>query len=383
MKFAFLESLVKDAYVFDVQDNCVRYILSGKKRDDLAAVKEIGIAAGYTVAQETHIGENDFATLRGEDGDVVIGYYNYNHTISIVTDALGTRSRAPLSPAPVEKKTTPKFGYLGLCGMNEEGNDNGMGFVYILSDGSFIVYDGGYENDAEGLLAFLEKHNVRDEKPRIAAWMLTHSHGDHYGALAKIARECPDRVTVEAFVFNARHVQFEFEQYEPFLPEYFEDAVHAKYPDAAVIVPHTGQHLCFRDAVIEILSTEEEILPQHFRWLNETSIYSRVFLGGQSFLCPADAELAIDVLIPTVWGDALKSDFLQQTHHAFSGGSFMIYDLVQPDAVFWTCNRRIVEKYGKPTYNNGYNYYILGMAKEHYAYDDGDLIFELPYQVKK
>lgn len=383
MKFAFLEAFIKDAYVFDVEDNCVRYILSGKKREDLGVMKGIVLAAGYTVAQETHIGENDFVTLRGEEGDVVLGYYNYNHTLSIVTDALGARSRLPLAPTPYETKTTPKLGYLGLHGEIEGGNDNGMGMVYVLSDGSFIVYDGGYWSDAPGLLAFLEKHNVRDEKPRIAAWVLTHSHGDHYGALATIAGEHSDRLTVEAFILKPRRLKLEFEQYEPFLAENFESAVHAKFPDAAVMAPHTGQHLYFRDAVVEILSTEEEILPQHFRWLNETSIYSRVFLGGQSILLPGDAELAIDVLIPTVWGDALKSDFMQHMHHAFSGGSFTLFDLVHPDVVLWTCNNRVLEKYWKPTYNNGYNYYLKELAKENYVYDDGDVVFELPYRVKE
>jgi beta-lactamase superfamily II metal-dependent hydrolase len=66
------------------------------------------------------------------------------------------------------------------------------------------------------------------------------------------------------------------------------------------------------------LNTQEEFLPGHFRWLNETAIVSRVYLGGQSVMMPADAELGVDVMIPTIYGDALKSDILQQTHHGFS-----------------------------------------------------------------
>jgi hypothetical protein len=84
-----------------------------------------------------------------------------------------------------------------------------------------------------------------------------------------------------------------------------------------------------------------------------------------------------------VWGDALKSDFMQHMHHAFSGGSFTLFDLVHPDVVLWTCNNRVLEKYWKPTYNNGYNYYLKELAKENYVYDDGDVVFELPYRVKE
>jgi beta-lactamase superfamily II metal-dependent hydrolase len=298
-----------------------------------------------------------------------------------VTDKLIGRSATPLSAQECEQLTAPKLGFLDLRSPEASKDGNGLSMVYTLSDGSFIIYDGGFFGDAIGLVEYLETHNVRDEKPRIAAWVLTHSHGDHYFAMRKVAAEFADRVTVEDFVVNVRNKVYDFEQYEPYLNEQFETEALPKFEGAKVVRPHTGQVLCYRDARIEILSTQEEILPSHFRWLNETSIISRVCLGGQTIFMPADAELGVDVMIPAIYGDALKSDFIQETHHGFSGGSYTMYDLVRPKVAFWTCQGATFEKYCQPQYNNGYNYYLKNMVVENYHYGEGDVTLELPYEI--
>ncbi len=366
--------------VIEAGDGCHRHIFEKQNRAAFASMVQALQDRGATLKQQHEIGENHFATLQNEEGQIALSYFHYNHTISLVTDPLCGRVAPPLATADCERLTTPKLGYLGLRSPTASGEGNGMGFVLTLSDGSFIIYDGGYYEDAEGLLTYLDEHNVRAEKPRIAAWVLTHSHGDHYFAMHEISRKYADRLTVEQFIVNVRDRAFEHEQYENYLSEHFAGETLPLFEGATLVRPHTGQLLYYRDAAIEILSTQEEILPSHFRWLNETSLVSRVYLGGNSILFPVDAELGVDVMIPAMYGDALKSDFLQQTHHAFSGGSYVFYDLVQPKVVFWTCNEAKFEKFTAPQYNNGYNYYLRGMTDKHYHFGHGDVTVELPYK---
>ena len=59
--------------------------------------------------------------------------------------------------------------------------DFGLSFVLRLTDGRFIVFDGGWETRdyAERLMAVLKKQCVT-EKITIAAWIMTHPHIDHY-----------------------------------------------------------------------------------------------------------------------------------------------------------------------------------------------------------
>lgn len=381
MKLDFFHQYIHGAYALETGAGCMRYVSEGKTKSDFEALVANAAENGAILAQRHAVGENLFATFRCEDGDAVISYFHYNHTLCVVNDELQGRVAPPLETVACEKLTAPKLCFLDLHSPEASQEGNGLGMVYTLCDGSFIVYDGGFLGDAIGLIEYLEAHNVRDEKPRIAAWVLTHSHGDHYFAMKKIAAELADRVTVEDFVFSVRHKAYEFEQYEPYLNEHFTSTALPKFEGARVVKPHTGQVLCYRDAKIEILSTQEEILPSHFRWLNETSVISRVFLGGQSIFMPADAELGVDVMIPAIYGDALKSDFLQETHHGFSGGSYTMYDLVRPRVAFWTCTAEKFEKFCQPQYNNGYNYYLKNMVKANYHYGMGDITLELPYEI--
>ncbi len=361
----------------DMCSGCLRHVLENQTKESYCALTNSLADGGMTFLQETTIGENRFATLKANDGTLSLAYFNYNHTVSVISDRLAGRALPPLSPAPYETLTTPKLGYLGLRSPTAAGEGNGMGFVLTLSDGSFIIYDGGYYEDAQGLLEYLDAHNIRPEKPRIAAWVLTHSHGDHFFAMDEISRKCPDRVTVEQFLVNARAESFAHEQYDAYLGETFQKEVLSRFKGAALTRPHAGQTLYYRDAAIQIYTTQEEIEPSHFRWLNETSMVTRVSLGKSSILFPADAELGVDVLIPAIYGDALRSDYLQQTHHAFSGGSYVFYDLVKPKAVFWTCNEAKFEKFTTPQYNNGYNYYLRSLTSRHYHFGHGDVTIEM------
>ncbi len=366
--------------IIEAGDGCVRHIFEKQTKNDFEALLKSLTAKGMAEVQRHEVGENLFATFICEEGQIALSYFHYNHTLSLVTDPLCGRAAPPLTVTDCEKLTVPKIGYLGLGSPTASGEGNGMGFVLTLSDGSFMIYDGGYYEDADGLLAYLDEHNVRVEKPRVAAWVLTHSHGDHFFAMEEISRKYTDRLTVEQFIVNARDRAFEHEQYDGYLGEKFAKETLPLFVGATLVRPHTGQLLYYRDAAIEILSTQEEILPSHFRWLNETSLVSRVYLGGNSILFPVDAELGVDVMIPAMYGDALKSDFLQETHHAFSGGSYVFYDLVQPKVVFWTCNEAKFEKFTAPQYNNGYNYYLRGMTDKHYHFGHGNVTIELPYK---
>ena len=62
----------------------------------------------------------------------------------------------------------------------------GMGYVIFTENGKSIVIDGGYGDDAEGILSIL-KSNTDSEIPHVDLWIITHPHFDHYGALRELA----------------------------------------------------------------------------------------------------------------------------------------------------------------------------------------------------
>ena len=88
-------------------------------------------------------------------------------------------------------------------------DNGGMSYVLQLSDGKFIVIDGGYDTkeDAASIYKILSENKPAEhEKPIIAGWFLTHLHIDHVGALRSFATNYRDKVEVEGFYYNFPYV---------------------------------------------------------------------------------------------------------------------------------------------------------------------------------
>ena len=63
----------------------------------------------------------------------------------------------------------------------------GMGYVFVTDSGRLLVIDGGEtERDAETLVSLLEEKS--DGHPTVDLWIVSHAHGDHYGALEIVAK---------------------------------------------------------------------------------------------------------------------------------------------------------------------------------------------------
>ena len=63
----------------------------------------------------------------------------------------------------------------------------GMGDVIVTENKRLIVVDGGFGDDAEGILDLI-KSNSEDEIPCVDLWIITHPHVDHYGAIRELSK---------------------------------------------------------------------------------------------------------------------------------------------------------------------------------------------------
>jgi len=80
--------------------------------------------------------------------------------------------------------------------------DNGMGYAVQLADGSFILYDGGYDHRADEMWDTLVTLNGGEENIVIRAWLITHSHSDHYQCFREFANKYADKVTLERLMIS-------------------------------------------------------------------------------------------------------------------------------------------------------------------------------------
>ena len=338
-------------------------------------VAELKANAAYTLLQENTIGENVYLTFSKGEELHHLSYTATSRTVRLVTDTMARVTVPPLAPTPFVKTTDSTLCVLSLDYTHREITDgNGMSYAVILADGSYLIIDGGYRRDAARLYRFLADHNQRtDGKIVIAAWLMTHSHGDHNGAFREFAAQYADKVTLQRFIMDPTKAELlhRGKGYSPYLPELvFEDLTHFGKVD--IVRPHTGQRLYFCDTVLEIYYTAQDHLPRALPYLNDASIAFKLHIGEQTVLFMADCEKTTSELICDMHGTALKSDVVQVNHHGYSGGTVELYELISPAWSLWTTNQisfdlRVVgEKYkfiGNATESNKYLFDTLGRSR--------------------
>jgi len=209
--------------------------------------------------------------------------------------------------------------------------DFGMSYAIRLSDGRFILMDGGrnMEPEWDRLYACLKEQSPT-EHPCIAAWIFSHPHGDHFHCLIGFMEKYGSCVDIERFFFHfPAHddfVHYPALQDAPtpvgnlagriWIPRMLETI---RKTGAAVFTPHTGQRFCIGDADMEILSSMEDTIHATHD-INGISLVIKMTLGGQSILWATDAGFSYARLAQR-YGDYLKADILQIPHHGFQSGT--------------------------------------------------------------
>ncbi|MBR0449837.1 MAG: MBL fold metallo-hydrolase, partial [Clostridia bacterium] len=102
----------------------------------------------------------------------------------------------------VSAGTYPIQGFLLSGSTPSDTYGNGMSVVYRLSDGSLFIFDGG-----SGYVRYLLYKCLKDlsggGKIRVAAWVMTHSHGDHFGAMKPLLEGAyKNDFEIQEFWFN-------------------------------------------------------------------------------------------------------------------------------------------------------------------------------------
>jgi competence protein ComEC len=215
---------------------------------------------------------------------------------------------------------------------------NGMGYIIKLSDGSFIVYDGGFTADSETIMDALTRLNVTGVKPHIRMWLLTHMHGDHAQAFLQFSADHAKDVLLDYLALNVADKYYDVDYSNYYTKGTIASAL-IKFSGAKLLKLHAGTVLHFADAEIEILSTQEELYPGllSLDFGNDTSVVSRVTLGGQMILFPGDAQTFESDMLISMYGSYLKSDIVQISHHGSIKypATIELYKMIAPAWAFF------------------------------------------------
>ncbi|MBR5311293.1 MAG: MBL fold metallo-hydrolase [Clostridia bacterium] len=213
----------------------------------------------------------------------------------------------------------------------------GMGYILRTENGRLIAVDGGHQEDAEAFLELLEANS--DGKPTVDFWIITHPHGDHYGALLELCRrpELAARVDIRTLIYH--------------FPEEFRDA---RGNGIGYAFPHFEKILAVTEAdpVVpkpdEIFETDGMRL--HFLYtptdcsiLNNPNQLSLIFTAqgsGKKILFTGDAYFQNLEIVLRNCPDDMKCDILQLPHHGLCDtGDLEFYRHADADTVLIPISR--------------------------------------------
>jgi beta-lactamase superfamily II metal-dependent hydrolase len=273
-------------------------------------------------------------------------YYNQEACVFIFWDASIHTVFITIEPLPALPKAqntsqenigiSPTFTQMSLT-------RGGMSYVARLTDGRFVIVDGG-EYNAEDCLQLYEclKENSPYDIPTIALWIFTHSHSDHIGLATRFIADYKDEVNVQAFAYqfpDCDKISVSMENLEEMKKDIdtLEENIQSSYPKATIYSLHTGQSYYFSGAEIEILWTVDDTYPAQYTSFNDLSAALRIkFDEGKTVLLLGDCMHEACRRIAHRYGDYLKSDILQVTHHGLIGGDKELYEWIDPEICLWT-----------------------------------------------
>lgn len=352
--------------------------------DTYAAYCKTLSKAGFTLYTENDITDNRFATYITEDNTLTAGYYAYSNEIRLIVEPRGllpTLQSDKVATGPM----TPSFVFFGLG--EEEDYRGGQSMLWQLSDGSYIVVDGGYNiaDNARQLYTHMRDNAPDPNNITVAAWILTHPHGDHHGAFLQFCKLYANRIKVEMFMgnFPGKDVREAGGLSDGMSSTKIISYMTENFPGVPFLKNRVGQELYIRDAKIEILYTLDSYLPRTLTYLNTSSMIFTVEIGGQRFLITGDASQDGCLITHSMYGDYLKSDYVQIAHHGAGVGSSTIkgltslYSAAEAPVVLWPSSMHAYNAYR----GNAHNAHALRLESTKEIIVAGDRVFRvsLPY----
>lgn len=381
----------KDIWLYntlDTNDNSLQYLYKGVCAADYLAYREALLGNGYTVVMENELEKSLFCTLVNRDRGVMlyVAYEAYAHegeyapdftpALRIVSSPLASVAVPPaviLSPAPYQKLTNT-----AVTAIEITGRAVGMGYIITLEDGSFILFDGGglnedhREPDVLWRLLNIRYQQIFGELPtperpiHVAAWIITHSHWDHYGAF----REFIDKYG-KSELFQMDYMIGNFPSRSSVYGIVNQDILNMGTPavmqrlhdgmrrDFTFLKVHAGQKFYFANLEMQVLMTYDNISPARIYNQNDTSTVTRFSLQATNekgeqvgdpyvMLWLGDANNNESRFLCAMYGDYLKSDSTSVAHHGNIGCESDLYNTVKAATVWWPHTARGARGYLQP-----------------------------------
>ncbi len=326
---------------------------------------------GFEQIETYALGNNQYALMNSEESCVYVSYLAMTGEMRIYAEKAGNATYPSVKEATKGGDQTPAVWQL-MTDFKGSGHNSGNSYVLQLTDGSFIIMDGGYNTNAEAdqLYKVLSENTPTGQKPVIAAWFITHLHNDHYGALLNFSKRYSSRVEVKSFVYN--YTLNKIGSSAVTAVESIDTAMkkwsNAKHYNKI----HSGMTMGFADSKATIICTQEDVYPNTPYDANDTCLVVRMDIGGQRIMFLADACASQSrVMSSTIPVSELKSDIVQIAHHGYEGCLVDLYQKIDAKTAFWPM---AIYGYKMDTVENVFETWMKKGNTGKYAYANSYLI---------
>lgn len=379
-----------DGGVFDSAHDCdddfYMILIKDAQKAEYEAYTQKIESLDYTLYAENNMNGNLFSTYQ-KDGVMLHTYY-VAHSSEVRVIVAENASLPPKAPATYTKSATSKLVQLNAGG--------GMGYLFQLEDGSFLIIDGG-ENQrscAEDIYRIMKNLAPDPNHIVIRAWLLSHGHGDHIGAFLNFAEAYGKNtdITIQSFIYNMCLTKTHTAHFNSSGWSNVEKYHKQYYPDATFYKALTGQKYFFVNAELEILYCMQDYMPNIIPDIdgdlstldgdaNIQSVVSAVTIAGQRFTFLADTTKVNCDEMSRRYGNYLKSDFVQMAHHGIyhptnprsQNATKEIYTLINPDYALFPSHT------ASSKMNNEVNQHLKSLIKKWFTTGGPSTILELPY----
>lgn len=328
---------------------------------------------GYKLITENTIEESLFATLVNEDAKhmLYVSYnafaheseyaHNYEPLMRVVSSP--TASVAVPDASILSKQSYTKVCNTSVTAIELVGQAVGMGYIITLEDGSFVLFDGG--NPASGsedtniwnLLNALYRENhggkspTADDPIRVAAWVVTHSHADHYNVFRKFLSNYGKRADfqMDYLIGNFPSASAVYCVYNTDIGMMGAEGAMKSLQNISnftFLKVHSGQKYYFANLEMEVLMTYDDLAPAQIKNQNDTSTVLRFSMQATSdgktavgepyvMIWTGDANNQQSRYMCAMYGEYLEADMVQVAHHGNIGCESDFYDTVKATVVWF------------------------------------------------
>ena len=256
--------------------------------------------------------------------------------------------------------TYPIQGFMLSASTPADTYGNGMSMVYRLSDGSLFIFDSG-STTVKYMLYKCLKDLSGGGKIKVAAWVMTHAHGDHYGAMYDLLNGVyKDEFEIQEFWYNRSTNTSEGTGVGGNLETLFNKLAKG---ETKIRVLEYGKTYTLDGGRVsaKVLCTPAKVANRSGLDENTNSLVMMLNIGGKKILMTGDAnEPAWDFMVSQHNASSeysLKCDYLQMPHHAVqAAGTSAGYSAANPSYVIIPSTTALAKSLctssnASPTYN--------------------------------